>query len=579
MRTTKRGKLAALAVGLAVIAAACGSDDKSESTQPPSTDGSTPVETTPGETTPEGTTGDTTDTGGDAAMTITYDINPDAVWDDGSPITVADFECTWQANLNTPGTLSTAGWENITAVTAGESDKQAVVSLDKVYAPYRGLFGALIKKDAVDDCNDVSEDFATDVPFSGRAWKLDSWSETQEIFVPNENYWGEDKAGYDQLIMVPKADSDTEIASLKAGEVDFIYPQYFGGIQDALADPNVKVAVTYGGDYEALYMNELEGRPFADPALREGFYKSIDLDALFTQIYIPIDPNGQLLTCGPIVPGDYCPEGIFGNKFDLDAAATVLEAGGWAKDGSGMWAKDGEVPEIKWMVNAGNTRRENTQAYLIPLLQAAGFNVVADNCEADCVFQQRLPGLDYDLAMYISTAPPDPGYLVPSFAGDQIPTADNGNVGQNTQAWNNEEATKLLHDSDQEVDVAKRADLLKQAIVLMDTDSVLIPLFQFPKSGAYRTDKVDNVEGNLTNYEAFIDTPVWTDLDGDGKIVIGAEQWPGCLNPITECANSSWYQWLVGFPLFPAAYDTTNDGGYVPTPVLTGEATVVVAGS
>ncbi|MFZ9446043.1 MAG: hypothetical protein ACO277_07830, partial [Ilumatobacteraceae bacterium] len=28
---------------------------------------------------------------GDAAMTITYDIADEAVWEDGSPITVADF--------------------------------------------------------------------------------------------------------------------------------------------------------------------------------------------------------------------------------------------------------------------------------------------------------------------------------------------------------------------------------------------------------------------------------------------------------------------------------------------------------
>ncbi|CAN0331070.1 unnamed protein product, partial [Phaeothamnion confervicola] len=115
-------------------------------------------------------------------MTITYNINPDAVWDDGSPITVADFECTWRANLNTPGTLSTIGWENITSVDEGESDKQAVVRLSKVYAPYRSLFGALIKQDAVDDCDDVTEDFAVDIPFSGRAWKLASWSQTKQIF-------------------------------------------------------------------------------------------------------------------------------------------------------------------------------------------------------------------------------------------------------------------------------------------------------------------------------------------------------------------------------------------------------------
>ena len=27
-------------------------------------------------------------------MTVTVDLNPDAVWQDGSPITVADLECT-----------------------------------------------------------------------------------------------------------------------------------------------------------------------------------------------------------------------------------------------------------------------------------------------------------------------------------------------------------------------------------------------------------------------------------------------------------------------------------------------------
>ena len=34
------------------------------------------------------------------------------------------------------------------------------------------------------------------------------------------------------------------------------------------------------------------------------------------------------------------------------------------------------------MVNTGNTRRESTQAFLIPQLAEAGFNIIADNCEA-----------------------------------------------------------------------------------------------------------------------------------------------------------------------------------------------------
>src|SRR5690606_10516486 len=110
------------------------------------------------------------------------------------------------------------------------------------------------------------------------------------------------------------------------------------------------------------------------------------------------------------------------------------------------------VPEVRWIVNTGNTRRENTQAYLIPLLAEAGFNVVADNCDAACFFQQRLPALDYDLAMYISTAPPDPSYLTASFTCGQIPTEDNGYVGQNSQGWCNEDASAALEAADQSVD-------------------------------------------------------------------------------------------------------------------------------
>lgn len=533
---------------------------------------------------------DTTSASGDSgsgatAMTITYDIADSAVWEDGTPITVADFQCTQEAIVNTPGSISTSGYDKITSVAAGDSDKQVVVTFKELYAPYKNLFSGLIKKAAVKDCKDISGDFQTSVNFSGTEWKMDSWSADQVVYVPNDKYTGPRKVanGVTKLVMVPKP--ETEITALKAGEVDFIYPQFYAGITDELADPNVKTVLKYGGDYEALYMNlgidgkntTAEGektRPFADPAFREAFYKSIDLDALFKQIYIPIDPKGTLLTCGPIVPGDYCPEGIFGNKYDQAAADKIMTDAGYAKDAKGLWAKDGVAPKIQWVINTGNTRRESTQAYLIPLLKKAGFNVEAYNCDAECYFQKRLPGMDYDLAMYISTAPPDPAYLVSSFAGDAVPTEANNQVGQNFQGWVNDTATKALHDSDKEIDEAKRAELIKSAIVEMDKDYILIPLFQFPKSGAYRTDRLDNADKNLNNYAAFNDTYQWKDLDGDGKIVIGAEQWPGCLNPVTECANSSWYVWTVANVLMPGAYRTTDDGKYEVTELLKSEPKV-----
>ena len=124
MRRMRRStRLVAVACGLSLItAAACGGDDDDddtdateapEATEAPSeteapADTEAPGTTTAGTDAP-GTTaaaGEAPDEGaaaGETAMTVTVDLNPDAVWQDGSPITVADLECTWRAVVEHAG--------------------------------------------------------------------------------------------------------------------------------------------------------------------------------------------------------------------------------------------------------------------------------------------------------------------------------------------------------------------------------------------------------------------------------------------------------------------------------------------
>ena len=96
------------------------------------------------------------------------------------------------------------------------------------------------------------------------------------------------------------------------------------------------------------------------------------------------------------------------NLYNPDAAAKLLTDNGWAKGSDGIWAKGGQRASFKWTVNTGNTRRENTQALVIPQMKALGFELVPDNVDAATYFQQKLPALDTELAMYIQTATPDP---------------------------------------------------------------------------------------------------------------------------------------------------------------------------
>ena len=581
--TKKTSRVLALLAGASLVIAACGGDDGDSSssdtgapaTEAPSDGGDTDTSAC-GSGTLEGGAGGAE---GEAAMRITIDINPDAVWEDGCPITVADFQCSVNAALNTPGSIDTTGYDQIISVEAGSSNQQVVIEFNAVYAPYKTKFNGLIKASAVEDCNDVSADFADIIDISGREWIMDSWSPEQLVFTPNPNYWG-DAPSTERVVMVPFADGDTQNAALLSGEVDFIYPQFVPGITSALSDPNITSKVEFGGDYEGFYFQSdpNRGGPFSDPIFREAFAKSIDRQGVFEQIYIPLfDGQGDLLQCGPIVPGPYCNDS-FVDQYDPEGAVALLEANGWAKDGSGYWAKDGgEAPTIRWIINTGNARRENTQAFLIPLMQAAGFNVVADNCDAACYFQQRLPALDYDMAMYISTAPPDPAYLTSSFTCGQIPSDANNNAGQNSTGWCNEEASGLLQQADNTVEEGPRAELVKQALDLMAGDYVMLPLVQFPKAGFWRTDRLGGpVDAQLNNYRAFNNFSQWEDLDGDGQIILGAEQWPECLNPFTECANSSWMVWTTAFPVLPNVWDTTNGGTFEITNLVAGEPTVEI---
>ena len=317
--------------------------------------------------------------------------------------------------------------------------------------------------------------------------------------------------------MVPRTE-DGGITALAAGEVDFIFPQAFAGITDALAADNIDFVPGYGTNYEGLYFQQGADRagPFSDPVFREAFSKSIDRELILANIYDPIFPGAPLLQCGLWVPtvGPWCQNDQFTSSYDPEGAVALLEGDGWTLNGEGFWEKDGAVPEIKWMVNTPNPRREATQALLIPVLAEAGFNVVADNGDAAAVFQQRLPAGDYDLAMYINTASPDPS-VTSIMSCSQVPSAENNNQGQNSVFWCNEAASELMAQSDTELDEAARADLIHQIGQALVDDHVMLPLFQFPNIAAWRTDRIegDAPSADAANYRAFNNSShLWTPL-------------------------------------------------------------------
>jgi len=450
-------------------------------------------------------------------FTITYHLNPKAVWDDGSPITSADVQYSFAAYLKTTGSLSTTGYDKVASVDTPDP-QTAIVHFSEPYADWWDLLGGnqtyVLKKAAFNGNVDLKDAFQGSYPFSGGPFKLQSWSPQQAVLVRNPNYWDASrKAKLDQVTFVPREDQDTEINSVLSGEVQGAYPQPSPQFSKRLTATGVKYTVDFGTTYEGLWL-DLGKFPLNDKAVRQALAYGIDRQAVVDTIIKPDAPKATVLNCAGWVPnvGQWCDNTQYAKyTYDPNKSKQILQADGWTLGSDGIFAKAGKRLSIPWATTAGNKGREDTQALLKDKLKAAGIEVTVDNSQGTDLFDNRLPKLNFTMAEYAQTASPDPT-VTALLASDQIPGPSNSFQGQDFDDWNNPQATKLAHDSDKEVDVAKRQALLKQLGALEADDLPWIPMYQKPLITVWRSDRLTGPIGDWTSsaYSGFANLYAWS---------------------------------------------------------------------
>jgi peptide/nickel transport system substrate-binding protein len=450
----------------------------------------------------------TLDNGGvvQSPFTVTFKINPKAVWEDGSPITSADFDFTWRAIMNTTGAYTTVGYDQIESVDTTDP-ATAVIKFKNVFVDWPDLFGGvyqgIFKKAAFPSADaekpNLKDEMQDAVPFSGGPWILKSWSKDQAVFTRNDKYYGK-VANLDQVTIVPRTDQATEIQSLLTGEVAAIYPQPsdVSLLDQVASNPQVKAVGSDGAYFEALWFQH-ESAPFTDAKVREALMYAIDRQSVIDAIIKLNNPNAEVLNCGfvsfPNI-GNWCQNKPFEQfTYDPEKAKSILEGAGYDCSATPC-TKDGNKLVIEYSTVATNTRRTTTQELLKDKAAAAGIEFKAKNYEAGVLFGDIGPHGKYTMADYATGGSVDPS-ITSSFACENIPTAANEFAGGNWNHWCNQQATDLMHQSDQELDPAKRLDLLNQVYAAEATDFLSLPLYVLPNVGAWRTDKV---AGPLSDY-------------------------------------------------------------------------------
>lgn len=418
----------------------------------------------------------------DGTQTITYSINPDAVWSDGEPITSADFEYTALQVRDGDDIFDKTGYDRISSIDA--SDPQTVVvTLSSAYAGWRTLFSVYGLMPAhLLEGEDRSALMSDGYDFSGGPWKIEKWTRgTSVTLVPNENYWGE-KPHLDKVTFLFLPDTTAAFQALKSGQVSALYPspQLDALTQIEAGLPGIKSQVdARSGNLEAIWLNNSVA-PFDSVPVRQALAYSIDRDAIVKRLFgsLGIDKAQQSFNTPMVAP--FAADDFSEYTLDLDKVDELMEGDGWAKNADDVWAKGGETATFSIKTLAGNKRRDLTVQVLQSQLKDAGFEMTIDQVTPADLFGTIAPQGDFQAGLWaLVDTFPDPT-LSSTFSSVNIPSDANGFSGINFYRTNIPGLDDLLGQVDSELDQDARVAASHDADALIAENVPSLPLDTVP---------------------------------------------------------------------------------------------------
>lgn len=278
---------------------------------------------------------------------ITYTLNPEAVYNDGTPIDWRSVENTWKANNGQdPAYLaaSTDGYDRITSVVRGVDDRQAVVTFAGTNPWWPGLFNEFLHP-AVNTAELFNQAYLNNPhpewgagPYTIKS--LDEQAGTI-IFERNPNWWG--KPGkLDQRTFV-RYESQASLNAFRNGQLDATVTSTAERLAQVQDLPGVEIRRSLR-PAKSLFTFNSKAPILADPAVREAVMEGIDRVQLSEIVH-------QGLGYSETPPGSLSQfafqDGYQDNfskviTFDPEAAKADLETAGWVAAADGTRSKNGQ---------------------------------------------------------------------------------------------------------------------------------------------------------------------------------------------------------------------------------------------
>ena len=464
-----------------------------------------------------------------------YQLSPDAVWSDGTPITADDFEFTWRANRSgdpadggCAANLSTTGFQDIASVDgSGDDNKTVTVTYETPFADWQSVWGdGLLPAHLMDNADPVAlcetitqgwpaaEGFPSEI--SGGPWQLkaDGIDVGGQILVltPNPEWWGEGPQLEQLIIQNIGNDPTTAVQGIQSGELGVIYPQPQLDLVeqvDALA-PNVNSEITFGLSFEHVDFNSQDPH-LGDLAVRQAFTRALDREEIVDQTVGQFSSDAQVLQnriyfnnqpqYQDTAPQEYKAQDVAGAK-------QLLEGAGYTLGADGIYTHPDRGPlNIQIDTTANNPLRQTTIEVMIPQLREAGINATFNanpDIFAGAESPTSLEAGGFQAALFAWVGSPfraDTQSIYGSPQGD--------NIQQNYSRQGTPEIDALFAEFVSQPDTEAQVELGNQIDALLWDQVATVPLYQKPTYIAYQS-SIEGVEDNSTEWGPLWNSETWT---------------------------------------------------------------------
>src|SRR5213083_423165 len=240
---------------------------------------------------------------------VTFYLRKNAKWNDGVPVTGKDWKFTWQTAINPKykDHIDPFGWQDIKSVTG--SKYVVKVTYKRNFAAWRGLFGYVLPQHALagtdmltvwNDC--ICNPKKGNAPIGNGPFLLTRFDRGSGITLTrNSRGWFGKKAKLDSIVFRFITNTNSEIQSIRSGEVDAIYPQPQLALADLRSQAGLKVVSHVGLQFEHIEIQQgAKGNPLAKQtwmrrALMQAFNRVAAAHALYGTLNPSVGPLQSLV--------------------------------------------------------------------------------------------------------------------------------------------------------------------------------------------------------------------------------------------------------------------------------------------